>query len=295
MLRNEIQFKKKIGKFLEEFNNALKIKYKISAELVELGKIGNGSFGEVTAYFDCSQKTIISKKIVAYSKWKKGIENTCYREILAILYLNKNGWQEALKVYQLGFETKDRFAFYMEFRYGTLEDLLRFVNSSKVVYEKFMLELRIQLYSQVAFLKSLSICHRDITPSNIIVRKGMKFILCDYGLSLIGLKDEVQELPLAGTHKYWPSIMEKSYQNKKFMCFINPYEVDRYYVSKVCEEVQKYLNDWREQIVVIKQEEFEKLYISSIKEKIYRNIDPKRKSDILKKLQDFQSSQKNKI
>jgi len=283
-LENQIQLKKKIDDDLKNLNQELQEQYKISSNLCELGVFANGRYGQVFLAIDPSTGDRIVKKKIYYSNFRMGHENRCYTEILSLAHILKQSNPNLLQVYKIEFEKKDC-VLSMEYGHGTLLDLFLFLESERIIYYGLHDDLSNQIKSQIEILHQIKLCHRDIKPDNIILRDGLRAVLCDYGLSLVGLENKEQQLPIAGTFSYLPPEIETALKSGLGSVKHNPYESDRFALDKVLHLVKQKCEEWKYKFV--EKEYFIKEFQTCMEDKIMKKLRPEKREILSQILQDI--------
>lgn len=146
-----------------------------SAEFPRVQKIGSGTFGAVFDVVDSNGSHFAIKKVEQDPRYKnreldilKNINHpNCLRLVKYYYTREGNPEKEYLHI------VSDRFPI----------DLSKFVNTANVVITDDLVRIfAFQIFSALAYLHSIGICHRDMKPSNVLIDPDTgRLQLCDFG------------------------------------------------------------------------------------------------------------------
>jgi hypothetical protein len=192
------------------------------SEYKVLGKIGEGSYGQIYSVIDKNGKTFAMKKIIAHSKrelhqFTKEYElvHSCQHKhivkLLGVCNTTLDSTTHALYILMEQAETD-------------WEKEITTRGQTKTYYkeEELINVLRI-LVAALAFLQRKKISHRDIKPQNILVYPGEDFKLADFGEAK-KLSSDLNTL--RGTEIYMSPILFHGLRNKSADVVHNTYKSD---------------------------------------------------------------------
>jgi len=142
--------------------------------------IGQGTFGTVyQAYCVNSRKQVAIKKVFQDPKYRN-------REFSIVVDLDH---PNTIKVHDYFFSYGDEnpldifLNIVMDYMPVTLYKVLRYYKKTSIRFPPILMKLLVyQMLRGLAYLKGLSICHRDIKPQNILLdSKDLRLAICDFG------------------------------------------------------------------------------------------------------------------
>ena len=144
-------------------------------------EIGRGAFGKVLlAEVKTTGEKVAIKKVFQDRRYKN-------RELPIMLELHHPNIVELKSYYKTKAENKSDDEFYlnciMEYVPLTLSNLIYQNRKKHTKFDPILLKLfSYQMLKSIGYLHSLSICHRDIKPNNILIDpKDYTLKLCDFG------------------------------------------------------------------------------------------------------------------
>ena len=144
-------------------------------------EIGRGAFGKVLlAEVKTTGEKVAIKKVFQDHRYKN-------RELPIMLELHHPNIVELKSYYKTKAENKSDDEFYlnciMEYVPLTLSNLIYQNRKKHTKFDPILLKLfSYQMLKSIGYLHSLSICHRDIKPNNILIDpKDYTLKLCDFG------------------------------------------------------------------------------------------------------------------
>ena len=205
-------------------NIILKGKFKINKILTErsnfsivyLGtNIENSKEVVIKEYFpknivlrDMDKKTVLCKSSLSMDRYKKGMEAFVYEGEIMKKLKNK-----ASAVFVDSFSENG--THYVVMKYHRGEDLEEYIKKQKIKSHDFFIKNVIfPLLDTIHFMHKTGYIHRDIKPSNIIMEKGEKPILIDFGSTLDIKKKEEKKIMVTPGFSPIEFYSEKTVQSK---------------------------------------------------------------------------------
>lgn len=197
----------------EEFTDAASDA--LGRRYILLARIGRGGMGQVYRVLDRLTGQTVALKWLALRSRVRSLTSLNLRtgSYLASLSLHAKRLALArefstlaslrhphiISVLDYGFDDHHEPYFTMEL----LEDCSTVLDFAATAPQAVRIELLVQLLRALSYLHRRGTLHRDLKPTNILVRKGAlgpKLTVLDFGLAL--LRDEAREAPAAGTLRY---------------------------------------------------------------------------------------------
>ncbi|CAL1279318.1 unnamed protein product, partial [Larinioides sclopetarius] len=174
--------------FEKLMGNPANIQYPFCEEVTKyekIGKIGQGTFGEVYKARDRTQKKFVALKKVLMENEKEGFPITALREIRILQLLKHKNIVNLIEVCRSKPTTFNHFksTFYLVFDFceHDLAGLLSNMNVKFALAEiKMMMK---QIFEGLYFIHFNKILHRDMKAANILITKSGVLKIADFGLA----------------------------------------------------------------------------------------------------------------
>ena len=203
------------------------------SELKHLRDISSGSYGKVIETVHKPSGRVFAMKILEISE--ESPEILIRTEINFLLDLSKLPQKPAIFPNFYGFfltfdETSGKKTFFLLFdlKKRNLNELI--LEKTPISFEIFENSL-MKMINGLAYLQTLSICHRDLKPQNILIENrdsSLELTLIDFGISKRVVEKNAeftQEMTIIGTENYFsPELRQNLGFSQKTQ--INPYKSD---------------------------------------------------------------------
>jgi len=148
--------------------------------------LGQGTYGKVFKARHNETGELVAIKKIKMEKEKEGFPITAIREINILKTLKHKNIVELKNVHT----TDENEEFFMVFEYVE-HDLAGLIESNITFSEAQIKSLMKQLLEGIAYFHEMSIMHRDIKSSNLLINNNGKLKIADFGLSRFYTKKEV--------------------------------------------------------------------------------------------------------
>lgn len=193
------------GHFLQKLTEPISYRYRI------VGKLGQGSFGEVS--LGEHKQTHLQRAIKEIRKFP-GHQSSQFIDEVAIL--SRTDHPHIMKVYEF-YETQDRYYIVSELLTGG--ELFDYVVKSRHLSEALAARVMDQLLGAVGYLHQLGIVHRDLKPENLLLEVPPKdslinIKLIDFGTSCLISSAEKLKQRLGTPFYMAPEVLKGNYTEK---------------------------------------------------------------------------------
>lgn len=151
-------------------------------DLMDEGEIGRGSFGFVNRMIHIPTKSLMAVKRIR-STLNESEQTKTLKDLEVVM--NSANCPSIVRFYGAVFEEGDCWIC-MEMMDTSLDKFYRFVyhHISSCIPEPVLAKIAIATISALNYLKTnLSVIHRDVKPSNILIDRKGNIKLCDFGIS----------------------------------------------------------------------------------------------------------------
>ncbi|KAL5009592.1 hypothetical protein ScPMuIL_011897 [Solemya velum] len=153
----------------------------------EVSVIGNGAYGTVYKAIDLKNEgQFVAMKNIRIQNSEEGIPMSAIREISSLRQLEKYEHPNIVRLLdvQFGNTSSEEVGLTLVFEYID-QDLATFLERSSSLGSEKIRDLMQQLLTGVDFLHSNRIVHRDLKPQNILITRGGRLKLADFGLARV--------------------------------------------------------------------------------------------------------------
>jgi len=204
-------------------------------DLVELEKISEGPYGDVTRVFDKHKKEFYAlkrlKHVPGWSETSFELQAMRELEIYVTLFMNRD--PDLLNLYALEYDPElNEYALVLELGSGNLKNYVEMMVDYKIQFgQASALGLISQLLKQITKLKALSIYHRDIKPENVIITNNSSIKL-SYFDSAYKIEGTIpNRLEITGTPYYMPNELRTAFEKGESEASFDPYKADIYSIA----------------------------------------------------------------